>query len=152
MFVCLFICFFQLECCGSKNYTDWFYNEWTTDGLGSDSVPQSCCIKNEANCNINVTEHPDTIFPKVLLRWPMGVTAQPKTLTAQPNISQQNQTAHSTTKNCHGTTKYLAAQPNSSRHNQKLSQQNRKMHPKANNSLLNQILNSWQNRITSRQK
>lgn len=53
-----------LECCGSKNYTDWFYNKWTTDGLGNDSVPQSCCIKSEANCNINVTEHPNTIYAK----------------------------------------------------------------------------------------
>lgn len=63
--VCLF--FFQLGCCGSKNYTDWFYKEWTTDGLGNNSVPQSCCVKSEANCNINVTEHPNTIYAKVLL-------------------------------------------------------------------------------------
>lgn len=59
--------FFQLECCGSKNYTDWFYKEWTTDELGNNSVPQSCCVKSEANCNINVTEHPNTIYAKVLL-------------------------------------------------------------------------------------
>ena len=67
--VCLIVClfFFKLECCGSKNYTDWFYKEWTTDELENNSVPQSCCVKSEANCNINVTEHPNTIYAKVLL-------------------------------------------------------------------------------------
>ena len=76
-----------------------------------------------------------------------------KYITAQPNVSRHNQISL-------GTTKYLTAQPNSSRHNQKLSRQNqifnsrqnRKTHPKTNNSLLNRILNSQQNGVTSRQK
>ena len=66
--IVLFVCFFfQLECCGSKNYTDWFYKEWTADLVGNNSVPQSCCVKIETNCNKNVTDHPDTIYAKVLL-------------------------------------------------------------------------------------
>ena len=67
---------------------------------------------------------------------------------------------------CHGTTKYLMAQPNISRQNQKLSQKNqinhgktkflipgktKKIHPKANNSLQNRLLNSRQSQIPLQQ-
>ncbi|KAL9964862.1 hypothetical protein ACROYT_G028563 [Oculina patagonica] len=54
----------KLECCGSQNYTDWFYKKWTTEEMENTSVPESCCAKTEANCNINVTSHPDTVYSK----------------------------------------------------------------------------------------
>ncbi|KAJ7381430.1 Tetraspanin-7 [Desmophyllum pertusum] len=54
----------NLECCGNKNYTDWFYKEWTTEETGNNSVPQSCCVETKANCNKNVTSHPDTVYSK----------------------------------------------------------------------------------------
>lgn len=59
------IFFIQLECCGSQNYTDWFYKKWTTEEMENTSVPESCCAKTEANCNKNVTSHPDTVYSKV---------------------------------------------------------------------------------------
>ena len=66
---------------------------------------------------------------KVDLCWDMidntvahGCHGTTKYLTAQPNIP--GQISHCTTKNSHGTTKYFTAQPNISRHNQKLSRQN----------------------------
>ena len=69
-------------------------------------------------------------------------TAQPKTLTAQPNISRQNQISH-------GTTKYFTAQPNIPRHNQKLSRHNQISHGKTK-YLTAQPNISRHNQITNR--
>jgi len=52
----------KLHCCGNKNYSDWFYKDWSTKQTGNYSVPESCCVKTEANCNKNVTSHPGTIY------------------------------------------------------------------------------------------
>ncbi|XP_068732808.1 CD63 antigen-like [Montipora capricornis] len=54
----------ELKCCGSRNYTDWFDKDWSTGVSSNNSVPQSCCVKQETNCNVNVTSHPHTIFQK----------------------------------------------------------------------------------------
>ncbi|XP_074634548.1 tetraspanin-7-like [Acropora palmata] len=55
----------QLHCCGSYNYTDWFFKEWSTGRSSNFSVPQSCCVKQrETNCNVNVTSHPSSVFQK----------------------------------------------------------------------------------------
>lgn len=54
----------QLQCCGNTNYTDWFFKQWSAEETGNYSVPESCCIKKEPNCNTNVTNHPDTIHTK----------------------------------------------------------------------------------------
>ncbi|XP_022791548.1 tetraspanin-7-like [Stylophora pistillata] len=54
----------KLGCWGNKNYSDWFYKEWTTDETYNNSVPDSCCVKDEVSCNINVTSHPATVYSK----------------------------------------------------------------------------------------
>lgn len=54
----------KLHCCGSANYTDWFYRDWSSEEVGNFSVPKSCCVKEADNCNKNVTTHPDTIYHK----------------------------------------------------------------------------------------
>jgi len=43
----------KLECCGGKNYTDWFFVPWTDDISVSKqinlAIPESCCDRSNAS-------------------------------------------------------------------------------------------------------
>ena len=45
----------DVKCCGTMSYTDWA----TVDGFGQNSVPDSCCKTETANCGKNVQQLDD---------------------------------------------------------------------------------------------
>ena len=40
----------EFQCCGTHNYTDWFFETSFGDNNGIISLPDSCCKVNSANC------------------------------------------------------------------------------------------------------
>lgn len=44
----------NFECCGNRNYTDWFHVLWSKNAVvdsANSTVPKSCCWKQQDNCN-----------------------------------------------------------------------------------------------------
>lgn len=68
--------YFQLECCGSHNYTDWkktyWGKEWIIDHENdpnvtyhNDPYPTSCCRGGQCNYTLSPTDNSTTLFQNV---------------------------------------------------------------------------------------
>ncbi|XP_040214248.1 CD63 antigen-like [Rana temporaria] len=52
----------QFQCCGARNFTDWFKVNTTSSGVSSGSVPSSCCKTVQLKCGENAGERSDRIY------------------------------------------------------------------------------------------